>query len=786
MALWCTHGPDNAAPWQSKIQRHRRRSSNPPGWAREPLGPIPGDNAQRRPVSADAAPNSPKLHPLAQRTLDLLQEQLEQRVPLALPIATPPRWKRPWAKSPRKGSKSPRKGLRAGDALLPPVETSAEALTPQAPPGGAFGAGGSQYRHRRPTSRTSHIQDAGGDAALNSSPRKRSRQMMSRVLDQLLPLHVATSSTNAKDGSVELQTTSLPEACLQRGEFSSQRPFSVDPGQSQIASERRFAVTGRPAPLDTDDVTAKVAAFRVVLSKSFGNLTRAFRAMKNAVTVHHDTACASYLRRGSVSSQQHPTGSGLSCAEFEWCVSSYLHYGDCSLARQIFVALDWAGKGKIGLLELSQPPRHRGLMSMVEFRRLLLERHVSLERAFRELEEYMDSHPASCRGASPRLTNRRAGRNCRTVQLPEFVNATAFFGLNAEQASHFFGLMDIDGDRNLSFTEFLDALTRMPRNVLLQDLRQRLLTQYPTVSDAFRHLIAGGSHSRKLDSASFRAVLAPLGVLDVEAAEIFRIFDEDASGDVSLDELREAMREIAPTISMESFWQRFAAEWPQVRAAARIGGSSGSHRAGALLLELLPEDIRQRCGITALPRLGGQMCHEALGEGPSAATSDLPARLSLIALTSEVFDAFATLLDISRANASDLFQHITAAARKQCGNATQGDAQAKTGLTDGEEREVDMEDFLEQMQLWTDNPLSIQVSQRASTALRQPAALNGLMAEMLAPSRAAISALKAELAPEAHRPQEKASSRCGRRPSKLPKAPWQKCSPALPTMIYCA
>lgn len=181
------------------------------------------------------------------------------------------------------------------------------------------------------------------------------------------------------------------------------------------------------------------------------------------------------------------------------------------------------------------------------------------------------------------------------------------------------------------------------------------------------------------------------------------------------------------------------------------------------------------------------MCHEALGEGPVASAPDLPARLSLIALTAEVFDAFAALLDVSRANASDLFQHITAAARKQRGNsASRSSGDAQEWCADGEEHEVDMEDFLEQMQLWTDNPLSIQVHHGASVTPRQPAGLSGLMDEVLAPSRAAISALKAELAPEAHRAQEKIPSRCSRRPSKLPKAPWQKCSPALPTMIYCA
>jgi len=340
----------------------------------------------------------------------------------------------------------------------------------------------------------------------------------------------------------------------------------------------------------------------------------------------------------------------------------------------------------------------------------------------------------------------------------------------------------------------LDALSQMPREVLLHDLRQRLLLQYASMGHAFRELGAAGSRSRPLDCKAFGLALARLSILDVEAAEIFKIIDEDASGEVTLDEFRDAMREVAPTTSMECFWQRFAVEWPDVCAAARIGDASARLRAGALLLELLPQELRQKNNIAQVPRLSDN--HALFGsEASVGAASALPysadyepVRPNLVALTNEVFDALAALLDISRANAQDIFEHVAAAANvpRRPGAARKGPpsesvADGATGLRpgtgragDGDEPEVHIEDFLEQLQLWTETP-GLELGPNPTRA--------SVVQQMLAPSKAAMSALKAELAPPVAKPGLQVASRCSRPNSRVPRLPWQSFNSVSPRLI---
>ena len=55
----------------------------------------------------------------------------------------------------------------------------------------------------------------------------------------------------------------------------------------------------------------------------------------------------------------------------------------------------------------------------------------------------------------------------------------------------------------------------------------------------------------------------------MEASTIFGIVDADGSGKISIVELRDALREVSPVLSLDEFWQRFAKQWPDIAEAAK-------------------------------------------------------------------------------------------------------------------------------------------------------------------------------------------------------------------------
>lgn len=766
------------APHRLASERHRRHSADPPDSLKRDSGEVyrRGQNSwrapQRRNHSVDSTisalsnllggakrSETTSLEVDHERAFNVLQAELEQRVPLIVrPIATPPAWKRPWAQTPQ---------IWHGDCK--------DAFIPRPPSGRPVGVNG----QCRPT-----MHRKGGQALEETSQESlpirwtlgkshdsptRAKNLMSKVLQRLIPINMIDTLHQAEGVSADLHTVTKLDATEEEQTIS------------EPINPRR--------PKDPPNVSAEIAAFRSRLSKSFGNLTRAFRAMRNAVTIHNletNTSSAANPVNASTNHASKYTGTAarLTCAEFEWCVSAYLHHGDRRLAKRMFVALLQDGKSDIGLSELAQQSSRQGLMSFVEFRRLLLERHSSLPLAFRELEDYMETQGV--------LGQRHgdSGRSCHTIKLPQFIEASSFFGLDAQQASHFFAVMDCDGDSQLSLHEFLDALTHMPKEVLLHDLRQRLLTQYSSMGHAFRDLTAGGNRRTKMDINKFTETLSRSKISDVEAAEIFRIVDDDSSGDVSLAEFREAMRDVAPSTSIEGFWQRFAAEWPEIPAAARIGGAIAQQNAGALLLELLPIDLKHKCGVKAVRVIRDHhsvASADVVPETPSA---------TLTAVTAEVFDALAALLDVSRSNAQDLFKVLAEAARPQRFESTDTPRSGNGRISScSAERtmEVDIEDFLQELQLWTENTSRIKSGSfdRTALALDALAAGKGVVQQVLAPSKAAISAFKAQLVPPpaASQPAEvkHRRSRSSGRPRMLPKLPWQAfpCTPATSLTAVC-
>jgi len=265
--------------------------------------------------------------------------------------------------------------------------------------------------------------------------------------------------------------------------------------------------------------------------------------------------------------------------------------------------------------------------------------------------------------------------------------------------------------------------------------------------------------------------------MEMEALELFRIVDVDNSGDVSVAEVRDAVRDVAPSTTLEGFWQRLAAEWPEIKSLAHKvvheGSKEGHRRACEIIAELLPTHVQHQC---TPPRLLG--C-----EAPVLAT-----------LTLEAFDAIAAHLDISSRNAADLFDCIIAASRKgqssvSLPNVTlnlsaqpvsedslAGGGNGELSLDSSMRRECYMEDFLEQMYLWVDNPLGFQRSDDAGCIRRERALQHVMHVSVLAKEK--INALKAELtplgqgAPVVTRARLKDSSNRRKRKNKAPKIPW--------------
>lgn len=460
-------------------------------------------------------------------------------------------------------------------------------------------------------------------------------------------------------------------------------------------------LSAAPKKLAADD-EFQLAAFRKFLAKSHGNITRAFRVMK--------TNSARAVGTGSRSEKQ-KNSNQLSAAEFEWCIIAQLKYGDRRLARQLFKCLDRDRKGAIGLCELAKEGS-QSACSLVEFRRLLLDRYPSLATAFRELEEYLVAkHPD------------RAVKN-RCMTLAEFIEASAFFGMGAQQAVHMFQVLDIDGNGDLTMQEFMESLTNVPRQVLLQDFRQRLLSRYSSVQCAFKVMKSAGDNVR-MRCPEFVSALVAIGVADLEAAELFRLIDTDGSGDVSFFELLNALRECAPNVDLDTFWQRFAREWPEfsIASARRSSGLVEARREFACLVTALT------CG-------------------------DVPKRPKSTLSYDEFDNAIAARLDISQENSLELFQRILTSTWCQGQErifegtsmtlpheAAPGGLSISQGdsLASSDRCEIYLDDFLDQLHLWTVEP-----TEAVSASTVKKGVLDGMVRPLKA-AKAAIRSLKKDL-----------------------------------------
>lgn len=338
-------------------------------------------------------------------------------------------------------------------------------------------------------------------------------------------------------------------------------------------------------------------------------------------------------------------------------------HGSCAVKRMI---------ARVGTAIGLKAPKHQ-FRSLADLRRHLQKGHRSLLKAFREMESHLQELKQKEVKDWMRSNNADLGS---AMELADFTKAISFFGVDQYHALHFFELMDTNGDGIVTFEEFKTALVRMPREVLLQDFRKRLLSKYSSISEAFKELsvppgrhekFTDGDQSKPLTREAFAFQLSRLGVDEQESSLLFDIIDTDASGAISMDELRETLREVAPSVSLEEFWHRFATRWPSIRVAA--SGPEGRRGATEQLFKILPAQYR-----------GGSL--------------DLP-----LGLSAHAWDIIAAQLDVSRPNAKDLFRQCATAKIWQGSRAI-----IEEGFLMEKQLECDLDDFFDELQLWSQTP----------------------------------------------------------------------------------
>lgn len=344
------------------------------------------------------------------------------------------------------------------------------------------------------------------------------------------------------------------------------------------------------------------------------------------------------------------------------------------------------------------------LMSLAELRRVLLRKYDNPQKAFSALEQHLDNTGNARRNPAANGSQLR-----KHLSLSEFIQAISFFGVRPQQARHFFSLMDANNDGNLTLGEFRKALLDMPRDVLLQDFRQRLLNKYPSIPDAFKDLGSRDvlGNRRPLDRAAFALKLLSWGIAEEEAHALFNLIDHDKSGSISMEELRGALREVAPWISLDEFHRRFAHEWPDIAQFA--GKGANAHRRGTekLFALLSPDHISTDFGVM----------------------KELPDSLSR-----EAFTEMCNFLDITESNSAELFGVCATSATWQC----------RRPVGDVDESVVLLDDFFDCLHLWSENPVNRSVAQLTEREHRRGSAND--IAKHLAPVRGVLKALKGQLA----------------------------------------
>jgi len=344
---------------------------------------------------------------------------------------------------------------------------------------------------------------------------------------------------------------------------------------------------------------------------------------------------------------------------------------------------------------LKKAPKHQTqFKSLAELRRRLLQQHHSLQKAFREMEDHNNMEQKSVSAtAKDFLSSSMADEPDTSIHIEDFADAIAFFGVDFPQAQHFFKLMDQDGDGQVTFDEFKRALRDMPPGLVLLDFRDRLLSKYSSLTHGpFPDLFAAtgphdkaveGDQSRIFTRKSFAWHLSRHGVDEHESSILFDIIDANSVGSVSKENVDEMLRDVAPSVGLEEFWYRFNIRWPDIRASAS-SGPEGRRRAAELLFKILPASHR------------GTSSHVPLG------------------LTADAWDILCAQLDVPRANAEELFRQCsTSKAWQGCQTSLPRNPLPKNGKfvlpafaghLEKLQAECDLDDFFDELQLWSQTP----------------------------------------------------------------------------------
>jgi len=497
----------------------------------------------------------------------------------------------------------------------------------------------------------------------------------------------ATGGSSPSTGSSTEKT--LTVASLAQFGIGSAAPSPVDQPQITSSLSSCLAVHLRsPVATGLSATKAEVDTFRSYLSKRFGNLTRAWQQLQ----MHsHSSAQSAGERSGSARRQMHQER--LDQAQFEEIIIGYLKYGDCRLAQQLFRALGGDERDGIGLAELADTCNQggKGVLSLVDFRRMLQQRHASLAHAFRELEDFL-LLPES--DGTPSTYSAHRGE----LFLEDFMQAAGFYGLEEHQAVHCFRSMDAKGVGFITVEEFLKAMTSMPRRVLLQDFRNRLIKEDPRLSVSLRQIMDEARVPDTIRKSEFCAALARMGIVEVEAANLFDIMDKDRSRSISSRELFAAVREGAPPTSCDDFWRRLSGEWPLLVAVAHHLSSGTRQRVGAMLAELLHEEQVYDCSDELSP-----MGRHLLTDGSTGFKLDcmsvphsVPVR-AVTTVTFEIFDLLAAPMDVTPEDSRRVFERMAGG----CPRVAILTQRLQEDFQQPDEIYMDLDDFIEELRLRT-------------------------------------------------------------------------------------
>jgi len=604
------------------------------------------------------------------------------------------------------------------------------------------------------------------------------KELMGSVLNRLMPLEPLTaksSSAQSPRGASHLTPNGTvvragmrllnmarrtnveePAAAFSGGVVPSQERARGSAATASTEAAEMAAQTGELAASEAD-----LVSFRSFLAQNFGNLYRAFKAMKHA---------ASKAINSDASNQS------LNRIEWDWVVSTHLRYGDRALARRLFQMLDRDGRGEVGLRDLSKTlNKGTDIPSLVDFRKKLLEHHKTLQHAFKEMEEMLAhlldmGRVESTRSGSMRMTHAGSMREAHRDAHPgidtypmdkhAFTQASSILGIDPAAAAHYFQVMDRNGDGVLTMEEFLSALTNVAPSVLLLDLRERLLSKYPTLTAALRETTSAAVGASKdsaqlwvakgLNTQEWCAALAKLGISHLEAFEMFRICDQDGSGDVSLSELRDALRSVAPAMNIEGFWQRFVAEWPEISEREGRPLADKKQLLTSLLQDLRPKvsnkgqlHLLQRTSKSAPespPRMDSNLSNDRARSRNAAGWKPPAPPISV-----DNFDLICRVLDISQKDSMAIFAKIVETAQLTKQVASRDLPKERLGK---EVMEVSVDGFMDQLQQWT--AMSFKVG----------------LSEIVGPTRAVIASLKDELQDPLHPDSPRRRSREERPPTR--------------------